>query len=215
MRNYDEYYKLALAYENEWFSKQKEEWWRKDEEGEEYGDHLYLMGEYLETVRLKSKHERNNSSLITNHTNVNNREWSILFHMLGQALIDWLIENNKTSIYSFSFCIHRMVDGLDNIYTLEKKVKVLEDEYKLREVKNPDPKFNECAGVLCDIVERFIFENRKDIPCDWNHFGFGLDDLMHSCEYGEWCSCSDGSISFGNEHEGEKYDTYDEYVSCM
>ena len=222
MRTYKDYYKKSLAHENKWFRDQKEEWWRKDEGDVVFDDEdfhyrresLNIMGDYLETTRLKSKHDRNNSSLGTNHTNVNNKEWGILFDMIGQVLIDWLIENNETSIYSFGFSIHRMVDGLDNVYTLEKRVKILEDEYQWKEVENPDPKFDECAGVLCDIVDRFITEHGKDIPCDWNYFGFGLDELMHSCEYGEWCSCSDGNISFGNEHEGEKYDTYDEYVEC-
>ena len=223
MKTFKEYYKKALTKEKEWYKHQKDEWWRKyegdvvyDDDNFHYrSDKLCLKGDYLETTRLKSKHERNDSSMISNHTNVNNREWGILFDILGQALIDWLIENEKTDIYAFGFSIKRVVDGLDNFYIIEKEVKILDTEYTWQEIENPDPKFDECSKILCDLVDQFFTKHGNDIPCDWNYFGFGLDDLMHSCEYGEWCPCSDGSLSLGNEHDGEKYDTYDEYVSCL
>lgn len=224
MRSYTEYYKKALAKENQWYRDQKEEWWRKYEGDVVYDDDnfhyrrdtLCLMGDYLETMIPKSKHERNDSSMITNHTNVNNKEWGILFSMLGQALIDWLIENKKTDIYDFSFSMKKIVDGIDHFYILDKSVKVLEEDNMCwKEVENPDTKFDECAEFLCDIVDRFFTIHEKDLPLDWNHFGFGLDCLMDSCKYGEWCPCSDGSISLGNEHDGNKYETYDEYMSSL
>ena len=91
MRTYNEYYQFGLDDELDWKSKEKDEWWRK----EEYKNDLELKGEYLETITPLSEEEKNDSPLFKNHTNVKNSEWSILFGMLGQALVDWCVENGK------------------------------------------------------------------------------------------------------------------------
>lgn len=222
MKSYREYYDLATQHEMEWYRDQKEEWWRKDEAPQEYNDEnfhwkrdtLDVRGEYLETTRIKSKHERNDASIIENHTNVNNWEWGILFSMLGQALIDWLIENGHTDLWSFSFHIDRKIDGLNDVFEISHTVKEFDYEKK-HWVKCEDEvellDFAPCSQFLTDIVCEFISRQGNDIPLDWNWFGFGLDELMTSCKYGEWVPASDGSLGFGCRHDKD----YDEFVSCL
>ena len=46
------------------------------------------MGDYLKGTKFLSRDEKNDASLFINRTNVKNSEWSILFSMLGQVLVD-------------------------------------------------------------------------------------------------------------------------------
>ena len=79
MKTYKEYYQIGLEDHLNWKSKQKDEWWRTNQQK---GD-LELKGEYLETITPLSEEEKNDSPLFNNYTNVKNSEWSILFSMLG------------------------------------------------------------------------------------------------------------------------------------
>lgn len=213
MRTYKEYYNLANKQELEWYRNQTEEWWREDEKPYTR-DSLNIKGDYLETVRIKSKYERNNSSIVKNHTNINNWEASILFSILGQALIDWLIENKHTNVWSFGFNIERTIDGTNDLFEISYKVRYF-DYDKEHWVKCEDEdellKFAPCAQFLTDIVYEFISRQGYDIPLDWNRFGFGLDELTTSCKYGEWCCFSDGSMGLGCRY-GKGYD---QYIECL
>ena len=95
MRTYKEYYQFGLDEHLDWKSKQKDEWWR----AKQYKGDLELKGEYLETATPLSEEEKNDSSFFKNHTNMKNSKWNILFTMLGQALIDWCVENGKQENY--------------------------------------------------------------------------------------------------------------------
>ena len=207
MRSYKEYYAIGQRHYITWLGIQKEEWWKKGD-----NTHLDIAGDYIETVRFLSNDEKNDSSLFINHTNVKNSEWDILFSMLGQALIDWCIENQETNWWSYGMHIIREVENIDSIYLCNFSVRdatnqKITDEETLK-------KFEGCRDFLCDIVEQFISDQGKDIPNNWNSFVFSLDDLKTSCKFGEWVADSDGYLSFGAMYEGSD-DEYEEYVELM
>lgn len=213
MRTYKEYYAMAKAHEDKWLSQQKTEWWKK----KEFSDGIGLKGEYFETVnKFLVIDAKNDVSLFSNYTNVRNYEWSCLFGMLGQALVDWCVENvSCKNLWSFYFEINRVVDGKDDFYSCTYKVK--KDNSKTKEIVKVSgqtlKKFDDCKNFLCDIFEEFIRLHGYDIPLDWNYFSFGLDSLETSCEFGEWVCSSDGFMNFGNYNEETK--DYDEFVKCM
>ena len=210
MRTYKEYYQLGKEDHLSWLDFQKEKWWTLGDQ-----KHNHTTGEYLETTKFLTLNEKNDASLFTNHTNVRNSEWSILFHMLGQALVDWMNENGKgADLWSFGFEMNRVIDGTADVYecpfyvkkTVDDEIQKIEDEETLKEYEG-------CRDFLCDLVERFISDHRIDFPLDWNYFAFGLDSLHSSCEYGEWVPASDGYLNFGNLDK--ELDNYDEYVLSM
>lgn len=213
MKTYKEYYQIGLEDHLNWKSKQKDEWWRTNQQK---GD-LELKGEYLETITPLSEEEKNDSPLFNNYTNVKNSEWSILFSMLGQALVDWCVENGKQeNLWSFSIKVKRVVDGIEDLYipsfnvkyysTDNQVVKNLEDESK-REG------FVGCQDFLFELISEFLERNKRDLPLDWNMFWFGLDDLMSSCKYGVWVSDSDGYMSLTSVDDENKKNEL--YVECM
>jgi len=224
MRTYREYYNLGLERHNQWLSWQKNEWWKENDGVYEYKDknfkyrkdHLDIQGDYLETVNFKSRSERNNSSIFDNHTNVTNREWDILFDMLGQALIDWCVENKQTEIYAYELEINRVLDGNTDTLDYLHVIKTLKDNHCWEWCNDEKvlKKFEECSGFLTDIIYRFISEQGKDIPNDWNYFAFGLDSISVSCEYKEWTPESDGSMTFGCYHMVDGDEELDTYVHC-
>ena len=213
MKTYKEYYQIGLNKHLDWKSKQKDEWWRK----EEYKNDLELKGEYLETITPLSEKEKNDSSIFKNHTNVKNSEWGILFSMLGQALVDWCVENGKQeNLWSFSIKVKRVVDGIDDLYIPSFNVKYyfpdaqvvnsLEDESK-REG------FVGCQDFLLGLISEFLERNKRDLPLDWNMFCFGLDDLESSCRYGVWTPASDGYMDLASvDDENKKSELY---IECM
>ena len=213
MRTYKEYYQIGLDNHLDWKSKQKDEWWRTNQ----HKGYLELKGEYLETITPLSEEEKNDSSIFKNHTNVKNSEWDILFSMLGQALVDWCVENGKQeNLWSFSIKVKRVVDGIEDLYipsfnvkyysTDNQVVKNLEDESK-REG------FVGCQDFLFELISEFLERNKRDLPLDWNMFWFGLDDLMSSCKYGVWVSDSDGYMSLTSVDDENKKNEL--YVECM
>ena len=213
MKTYNEYYQFGLDDELDWKSKEKDEWWRK----EEYKNDLELKGDYLETITPLSEEEKNDAPLFKNHTNVKNSEWSILFGMLGQALVDWCVENGKQeNLWSFSIKVNRVVDGMEDLYIPSFNVKCyfpdnqvvtsLEDESK-REG------FVGCQNFLLGLISEFLERNKKDLPLNWNMFCFGLDDLETSCKYGEWVSASDGYMDLASVNDENKENEL--YVECM
>lgn len=213
MKTYNEYYQFGLDEHLDWKSKEKDEWWRK----EEYKNDLELKGEYLENITPLSEEEKNDSPLFKNHTNLKNSEWSILFDMLGQALVDWCVENGKQeNLWSFSIKVNRVVDGMEDLYIPSFNVKCyfpdnqvvtsLEDESK-REG------FVGCQNFLLGLISEFLERNKKDLPLNWNMFCFGLDDLETSCKYGEWVSASDGYMDLASVNDENKENEI--YVECM
>lgn len=213
MKTYKEYYQFGLGKHFDWKSKQKEEWWKRGDQSS-----LEPKGDYIETVKFLSVDEKNDASLFINTTNIKNSEWDILFSMLGQALVDWCVENVKyENLWSFDLKIERYVENGENIYLPTFKV----TNYKKTESSFPQTaeetnvkklnNFKKCSEFLFDMVTRFIESNGKNIPNDWNHFSFGLDGLSHSCEYGEWVCTSDGYMNLMNVTDGE----YDQFVECM
>ena len=213
MKTYKEYYQIGLDHHLDWKSKQKDEWWRTNQQK---GD-LELKGEYLETITPLSEEEKNDSPIFKNHTNVKNSEWAILFGMLGQALVDWCVENGKQeNLWSFSINVKRVIDGIDDLYIPSfnvkyyfpdaQVVKSLEDESK-REG------FVDCQDFLLGLVSEFLERNKRDLPLDWNMFCFGLDDLESSCRYGIWTSASDGYMDLASVDDENKENEL--YVECM
>ena len=207
MRTFQEYYDRFLAKEQDWLKKQDREWWKPGNER-----YLGIRGTYPETTKFLSIDEKNDSSLFQNHTNVKNSEWSILFHMLGQALVDWCREKGATwkNLWSYSFLIKREGETV----TLGSKVKSYEGDHWEYET---DPERLECFKGLDEYFKDMLFwffDNHKgDVPLDWNWFGFGLDDLADSVKFGEWVPASDGDINLG--HINPETEEYVEYVECM
>lgn len=204
MRTYKEYYSIGVENINSWLALQKEEWWRKDE-----NDGLFdIKGEYIEGVDFLTNYKKNDVSLFANHTNVLNSKWNILFDMLGQIVIDWCLENDK-EIYKYNIDIHRRVGEYEYYHKLDiitgkfSTIKSITDPVMLEE-------FSGCSEFICDIVDQFISENWRDIPIEWNHFGFSLDNLSYSCKFRVWTPYSDGYMCLGND-SGE----YIEFVNCM
>ena len=213
MRTYKEYYQFGLDDELDWKSKQKDEWWRTKEQK---GD-LKLKGEYLETATPLSEEEKNDSSFLKNHTNVKNSEWSILFTMLGQALIDWCVENGKQeNLWSFSIKVNRVVDGVEDLYIPSFNVKHYNPDtqvVKRLEDKSKREEFVGCQDFLLGLVSEFLERNKRDLPLDWNMFYFGLDDLETSCKYGVWTPASDGNMNLASVDE--KNNECEIYIECM
>lgn len=224
MRTYKEYYKWALDEHLKWYSQQKEEWWKKDngvfeykdEDFEYKNDYLAIKGDYLETTMLKSNSEKNDSSIISNHTNVYNKEWCILFDIIGQALIDWCVENNETDIYSYCLIISRTLEDGKDTLDYNHKIKYMDynkdwPTWKTCDDESILEKFNDCSALLTDIIYEFISSQGKNIPLDWNHFSFGLDSLNTSCKYKCWTPDSDGDMHIGNDSGNE----FDEFMLSM
>lgn len=213
MRTYKEYYQIGLDHLLDWKSKQKDEWWKT----RPYNDNLELRGEYLETIIPLSEEEKNDSSLFDNHTNVKNSEWDILFSMLGQALIDWCVENGKQeNLWSFFINVKRVVDGTEDLYISSFNVKYYDPDTQVVEKLEDESKregFVGCQDFLFGLISEFLEKNKKDLPLDWNRFWFGLDDLAASCEYGEWIAASDGYMSLASVNDENKEKEL--YVECM
>lgn len=216
MKTFKEYYDKGIDHELNWLYSQKDKWWQKNVRYK----NLITTGDYIETVNRLASWEKNDSSLFVNRTNVMNSEWSILFHMLGQALVDWCVENvDWENLWSCGIRIHRTLDGLSNVYNCSFSVNRYDFEqdkyFKVTDEADIE-KFSGCRDFLCDMIDWFITKHGKNIPNDWNHFSFGLDDLMASCKYGMWVCSSDGYMNLGNERmtEDEKM-LYDNYVECM
>lgn len=207
MKTFKEYYDKELARELDWLGKQDKEWWKPGEER-----WLGIKGEYPSNVQFLTIDEKNDVSLFHNHTNVRNSEWSILFSMLGQALVDWCREKGATweELWCYSFSIRR--DG-ENI-TLGYKVKMYDEDHWEYDT---DPKrlehFKGLDEYLKEMVFWFFNRHEGNVPTGWNWFGFGLDSLSTSVAYGEWVPASDGSMNLGNYNEETK--EYIEYVECM
>ena len=214
MRSFKEYYKLGLEHHLKWLYNQKEEWW-KDKKSFEY---LSPKGDYIETVNILSVDEKNDASLFINHTNVKNSEWSILFSMLGQAIVDWCRENVEwKDLWSAGISIHKEMEGCSPFYLCSHYVNNYDSVNKMSvEVTDEDElkKYEGMCDFLCEMVEWFFTRHGKDIPNDWNRFSFGLDSLMDSCEWGEWVCSSDGYINLGNFVEGED-GGWTDFVECM
>ena len=213
MRTYKEYYQIGLDNYLDWKSKQKDEWWRK----EQYKNDLELKGEYLETITPLSEEEKNDSPLFNNYTNVKNSEWSILFSMLGQALVDWCVENGKQeNLWSFSIKVNRAVDGVEDIYIPSFKVKYyLPDTQVVENIEDESKRegFVGCQDFLFELISEFLERNKRDLPLDWNTFWFGLDDLESSCKYGVWTPASDGYMDLASVDDENKENEL--YVECM
>ena len=213
MRTYKEYYQIGLEDHFNWKSKQKDEWWRTNQQK---GD-LELKGEYLETITPLSEEEKNDSPLFNNYTNVKNSEWSILFSMLGQALVDWCVENGKQeNLWSFSIKVKRVVDGIEDLYIPSFNVKYYSPDNQVTKNLEDESKregFVGCQDFLFELISEFLERNKRDLPLDWNMFWFGLDDLMSSCKYGEWVSDSDGYMDLVSVNDENKENEL--YVECM
>ena len=213
MRTYKEYYQIGLDNYLDWKSKQKDEWWRK----EQYKNDLELKGEYLETITPLSEEEKNDSPLFNNYTNVKNSEWSILFSMLGQALVDWCVENGKQeNLWSFSIKVNRVVDGIEDIYIPSFNVRYyFPDTQVVKSIEDESKRegFVDCQNFLLGLISEFLEKNKRDLPLDWNMFWFDLDELETSCKYGGWVSDSDGHINLS--YIDKKNNKYELYVECM
>lgn len=213
MKTYKEYYQFGLDNELDWKSKEKDEWWRTKELK---GD-LELKGEYLETITPLSEEEKNDSSIFKNHTNVKNSEWSILFSMLGQALVDWCVENGKQeNLWSFTIKVKRVVDGIEDLYVPSFNVKCYSPDTQIAKSLEDESKregFVDCQDFLLGLISEFLEMNKRDLPLDWNMFWFGLDDLESSCRYGVWTPASDGYMSLTSFNDENKKNEL--YVECM
>ena len=213
MRTYKEYYQFGLEDHLNWKSKQKDEWWRTNQQK---GD-LELKGEYLETITPLSEEEKNDSPLFNNYTNVKNSEWSILFSMLGQALVDWCVENGKQeNLWSFSIKVKRVVDGIEDLYIPSFYVKYYSPDNQVVENLEDESKregFVGCQDFLFELISEFLERNKRDLPLDWNTFWFGLDALETSCEYGKWLPVSDGHMNLASVDE--KNNECEIYIECM
>ena len=202
MRTYKEYYKIAIEQENDWHYNQTDTWWRRGEDAKRDFDE---EGEYMETVNTISVADKNDVPVFTNHTNIKNSEWSRLHHILVQALIDWLNENKKSHLYSFTLKLFRRVDYPNNAYEIEYSAQKIESEYP---IDINDPELQECADFLCDLIAEFTESHLNDIPLDWNVLSFYIDSLRHSCKCKEWCSYSDSYLQIGNQDSEDEYTSY-------
>ena len=213
MKSYKEYYQIGLSHHLDWKSKQDTEWWKE----RSLIGHLDLKGDYIETVKFLSVDEKNDASLFVNSTNVKNSEWGILFDMLGQALVDWCVENvDYSNLWSFDFRVDKYFEDGKIFYVPKFKVTNFtakgnwpETAEETNEEKLKD--FEGCKDFLVDLTVRFIESHGKNIPNDWNSFSFGLDSLYDSCKWGKWVSSSDGYMNLLNVN-GEDYD---QFVECM
>ena len=201
MKSYKEYYALAIKQENDWYYNQTDVW-RLDENT---GRNFDVKGEYIETASMISATDKNDVPIFTNHTNLKNSEWSRLHFILSQALIDWLNENKKVNLYSFTLKLFREVDCINNIYEIEYGAQKIEDEYP---IDINDPELQECADFLYDLVAEFIETHLNDIPLDWNSLSFYIDALQHSCKCNEWCAYSDSYLNVGNTDFKDEYTSY-------
>ena len=213
MRTYKEYYQIAQEQHLAWKSIQQEEWWKK---GSYKGD-LELRGEYLETVTLLPEDEKNDSSIFENHTNVKNSEWNILFSMLGRALVEWCVENERQEdLWSFSIKVKRVVDGIEDLYIPSFNVRRYNPDTQLVENIEDESRLEGFVGYqdfLLGLISEFLERNGRDIPLDWNGFWFGLDDLRTSCRYGDWVGASDGYMNLASVNDESKDSKI--YVRCM
>jgi hypothetical protein len=137
--------------------------------------------------------------------------------MLGQALVDWCVENGKQeNLWSFSITVKRVVDGVEDLYIPSFNVKYYNPDTKVVENLEDESKRNEfvgCQDFLFGLISEFLEKNKRNLPLDWNGFWFGLDDLAASCEYGEWISASDGYMNLASVDDENKENEL--YVECM
>ena len=213
MKSYKEYYQFGLNEHLDWKSKQEEEWWRRNE----LKGKLNLEGDYIETINVLSEYEKNDSSLFTNHTNVKNSEWGILFSMLGQALVDWCRENTDwKNLWSAGISINKEMEGCSPSYICSFYVNNYDfvNRSRVEIVGEELEKYDGLGDFLYDLVDWFFTREGNNIPNDWNRFCFGLDSLMDSCEYGEWVCASDGYMNLANFVDGED-GGWTDFVECM
>ena len=205
MKTYREYYALAVKEENIWYRNQTDTWWRCDESTKHDFD---IKGDYIETVNTISIADKNDVSIFVNHTNLKNSELTRLHYILSQALLDWLNENKKSNLYSFTLKLFRRVDYPNNAYEIKYRAQKIEDETDECLVDIEDPELQECADFLCDLVEEFVESHSNNIPLDWNALSFYIDSLEHSCRCNGWCSYSDSYLNIGNSDFEDKYTSY-------
>lgn len=202
MKTYREYYALAVKEENIWYHNQTDTWWRCDESTKHDFD---IKGDYIETVNIISIADKNDVPIFVNHTNLKNSELTRLHYILSQALIDWLNENKKSNLYSFTLKLFRNVDCIDNIYEIEYSAQKIESEYP---IDINDPELQECANFLCGLVEEFVETHSNNIPLDWNVLKFSIDSLRKSCKSGWWSTYSDSYFNIGNINPADGYTSY-------
>ena len=214
MKTFKEYYDQAKRRYLSWKNYQKDEWWKKTTSISQ----LNPLGDYIETVKFLTMDEKNDSSLFFNHTNVKNSEWTILFDMLGQVLIDWCIENKMNDVCSLGISVQRNVVDGSNVYDCLISAKTYDPEIQLTSNVEDEAgleRFNGCRDFLCDILDQFITKHGKNIPNDWNEFHFSLDSLIDSCDYGEWTCTSDGYMCLSYVNNDGSDPEYTEFVECM
>ena len=205
MRSYKEYYALAVKQENDWYYNQTDAWWRRDESTKHDFD---IKGDYIETVNTISIADKNDVPIFINHTNLKNSEWTRLHYILTQALIDWLNENKKSHLYSFTLNLFRDVDCNNNIYEVRYGAQKIEAETDECPVDIDDPELQECADFLCGLVEEFVESHSNNIPLDWNVLKFSIDSLRKSCKSGWWSTYSDSYFNIGNINPADGYTSY-------
>ena len=205
MKTYREYYALAVKEENVWYHNQTDTWWRCDESTKHDFD---IKGDYIETVNAISIADKNDVPIFVNHTNLKNSEWTRLHYILSQALIDWLNENKKSHLYSFTLNLFHDVDCNNNIYEVRYGAQKIETKTDECPVDINDSELPECADFLCDLVAEFIETHLNDIPLDWNSLSFYIDALEHSCKCNEWCAYSDSYLNVGNTDFKDEYTSY-------
>lgn len=205
MRTYREYYAIAIKQENDWYYNQPDAWWRCDESTKLA---FVTKGDYIETTRMISAADKNDVPIFINHTNLKNSEWSRLHYILSQALIDWLNENKKSHLYSFTLNLFRDVDCNNNIYEIKYGAQKIEAETDECPVDIDDPELQECANFLCGLVEEFVETHSNNIPLDWNVLKFSIDSLRKSCKSGWWSTYSDSYFNIGNTNPANGYTSY-------
>lgn len=205
MRTYREYYAIAVKEENVWYRNQTDTWWRCDESTKLS---FVTKGDYIETTRMISAADKNDVPIFVNHTNLKNSEWTRLHYILSQALIDWLNENKKSHLYSFTLNLFRDVDCNNNIYEIKYGAQKIEAKTDECPVDIDDPELQECANFLCGLVEEFVETHSNNIPLEWNVLKFSIDSLGKSCKSGWWSTYSDSYFNIGNINPANGYTSY-------
>lgn len=205
MRTYREYYALAVKQENIWYRNQTDTWWRCDESTKLS---FVTKGDYIETTRMISATDKNDVPIFINHTNLKNSELTRLHYILSRALIDWLNENKKSHLYSFTLNLFRDVDCNNNIYEIKYGAQKIEAETDECPTDIDDPELQECANFLCGLVEEFVETHSNNIPLDWNVLKFSIDSLRKSCKSGWWSTYSDSYFNIGNINPANGYTSY-------
>lgn len=209
MKTYDEYYKECKLYCDDSLSKSENRygkgWWKK------YNNNLDISQEF---EIIKTNEEKNDFPIIKNNTNVNNSEWYVLHYMLTQMVIDYMNENNINDNV-FSYSINISLDKPDHKWTIFLK----KSDYESIILPESEPydfpsyefigdekiirKFDKLNGKIYKYVNKFLKNNKKDIPSITNNINFFIDDIHSSKESDEWLASSDSSLSIGWDKNGD------------